>query len=238
MSLKGVDYSHWQARVDAAKLKKAGISFAFVKAGEVHIKTSGKPALDDNLHDYNIAELKKAGIICGDYYYFHPSAGASKQARHYAAIRARNEPDLPPVVDVEDSDAMKPADVSKQLLAFVLELAKATARQPIIYSRNGFLVNQCADPDWPAGTLFWIARYASSIGSLSPKIEPHVVLWQYTDKLKLPGLPVMDGDLWLRTPEELNLLSNSSPLQGHASVSAKAVNRFWDALLKFFRPEK
>ena len=238
MSLKGVDFSHWQSKVDCQKLKKAGISFAFVKAGEVYIQNPSKPAVIDDYHSRNITELKSAGLLSGDYYYFHPSAGVSKQARHYAAIRAVNEPDLPPVIDVEDSDAMKPADVSEQLLAFILELAQATGRQPIIYSRNGFLVNQCADPDWPAGTLFWIARYASSIGSLSPKIEPHVVLWQYTDKLKLPGLPVMDGDLWLRTPEELNLLSNSSPLQGHASVSAKAVNRFWDALLKFFRPEK
>ena len=209
MAIKGVDFSHWQSKVDCSKLAKAGIKFAIVKAGEVHIKHKNKPAVDDPLHDRNIRELKAAGIICGDYYYYHPSIGAAKQARHYAAIRARNEPDLPPVIDLEDRDAMKPADVARQVLAFYQELVNRTGRQPIIYSRNGFIVNDCGNPAWPAGTLFWIARYGLTIGDLSPKIKPNVIMWQYTDKLKIPGCPVMDGNYWLGTEIDLNYLVKS-----------------------------
>ena len=202
MAIKGVDFSHWQAKVNCQKLAAAGIKFAIVKAGEVHIKTTNKPAVDDPLHDRNIRELKEAGIICGDYYFYHPSIGAAKQARHYAAIRARNEPDLPPVIDLEDRDAMAPKDVARQVLAFYVELGLRTGRQPIIYSRNGFIVNDCGNPAWPAGTLFWIARYGLTIGDLSPKIKPNVVMWQYTDKLKIPGCPVMDGNVWMASDEE------------------------------------
>lgn len=207
MAIKGVDFSHWQAKVNCEKLAKAGIRFAFVKAGEVHIRHKNKPAVDDELHDRNIRELKAAGIICGDYYYFHPSAGAAKQARHYAAIRARNEPDLPPVIDLEDRDAMNPKDVARQVLAFYQELVNRTGRQPIIYSRNGFIVNDCGNPAWPAGTLFWIARYSTTIGDLSPNIKPGVIIWQYTDKLRLPGCPRMDGNVWMAPESDLERLA-------------------------------
>lgn len=206
----GVDYSHWQAKVNTDKLKDNGVQFAIAKAGEVYIKQILKPVIKDEQHDRNIRELKRAEIICGDYYYFHPSAGASKQARHYAEIRAKNIPDLPPIIDIEDNDKMKPADVGKQLLVFIAELKARTGEQPIIYSRNGFLVNQCGNIDYSSGTLFWIARYGKTVGDLSPKIKPNVVMWQYTDKLKLPGLPQMDGNYWLLSMEELQGLANWS----------------------------
>jgi lysozyme len=212
--IRGVDFSHWQAKLSTDKLKTAGIQFAIVKAGEVYIKTANKPAVKDDMHDRNITELKRSTIICGDYYYFHPSAGASKQARHYAQIYLKNQPDLPPVIDIEDSDGYKPLDVGKQLLVFIAELKNRIGRQPIIYSRNGFLVNQCGNPDWPAGTLFWIARYGLTIGDLSPKIKPNVVMWQYTDRLALPGLPKLDGNHWLRSMDELVDLVCSPPKGG------------------------
>jgi GH25 family lysozyme M1 (1,4-beta-N-acetylmuramidase) len=203
----GVDYSHWQSLVSAEKLKTKTVKFAIVKAGEIYLKAFNKPAMIDDMHDRNISELKRVGVLCGDYYYFHPSAGASKQARHYAEIYLKNPPDLPPVIDIEDTDKMKPVEVGSQLIAFIEEIKTHIGRQPIIYSRNAFLVNQAGNPDWPAGTLFWLARYALKIGTLSPKIKPHVVIWQFTDRLKLPGLPLMDGNYWLRSQEELNQLA-------------------------------
>lgn len=203
----GVDYSHWQSLVSAEKLRAKGVTFAFVKAGEVLASKPTKPLYTDSLHDRNIAELKRVGILCGDYYYFHPSAGASKQARHYAEIYLKNPPTLPPVIDTEDSDRLPPAEVGRQLLAFISEVTQRIGRQPIIYSRNAFLVSQAGNPDFPAGTLFWIARYDKKIGDLSPKIKPNVVIWQFTDRLKLPGLPLMDGNYWLRSLQDLKKLA-------------------------------
>ena len=119
----GVDSSHWQARVSAEKLKNAGIKFGIVKAGEIagmrsSNKAARKPYYDDQ-HDRNITELKRNGIICGDYYYFHPAAGASLQARHYAEIYKKTTPNLPPIIDIEDTDGYRPTDVASQLLVWL-----------------------------------------------------------------------------------------------------------------------
>jgi GH25 family lysozyme M1 (1,4-beta-N-acetylmuramidase) len=201
-SILGVDFSHWQGKPDCQKLKDNGVRFAIVKAGEVLVNRPNKPLYFDDKHDRNIAQLKAVGIPCSSYYYFHPSAGASKQANHYASIWKKNPPDLPPVIDCEDSDGYLPKDVGRQLLAFIDAIKQKIGIQPIVYSRNGFLVNNCGNPDWPTGTKFWIARYAQTIGSLSPKIKDNTIIWQYTDRIKLPGLPVMDGNWWVQRDEE------------------------------------
>ena len=205
--IPGVDYSHWQMKVSAEKLKNAGVKFGIVKAGEIagmrsSNKAARKPYYDDQ-HDRNIIELKRNGIICGDYYYFHPAAGASLQARHYAEIYRKNPPNLPPIIDIEDNDGMRPTDVASQLLVFIAELTRRIGRVPWVYTRNGFWVNQVGKPKCPAEVKFWIARYGPKIGDLDPSIKHNVVMWQYTDKLKIPGCPVMDGNHWLGSFEEL-----------------------------------
>jgi lysozyme len=212
-SILGVDFSHWQGKPDCQKLKDNGVRFAIVKAGEVLVNRPNKPLYFDDKHDRNIAQLKAVGIPCSSYYYFHPSAGASKQANHYASIWKKNPPDLPPVIDCEDSDGYAPKDVSRQLLAFIEEIKTHIGITPIIYSRNGFLVNNCGNPDWPTGTKFWIARYGQTIGSLSPKIKDNTIIWQYTDRMKLPGLPTLDGNYWIKSDQEFNdFISNVPPV--------------------------
>ena len=205
----GVDFSHWQGKPDCQKLKDGGVQFAFVKAGEM---TSSGAAFYDDQHDRNIRELKRVGILCGDYYYFHPSRGASKQARHYAQIYNNAKPDLPPVVDIEDSDGYLPRDVRSNVFAFIAGIEEKIGLTPIIYSRNGFIVNQIGDPDWGEDIHFWIARYSTKIGDLSLKIRENTVIWQYTDKLKLPGLTAMDGNYWLKSVEELETFANIRPV--------------------------
>jgi GH25 family lysozyme M1 (1,4-beta-N-acetylmuramidase) len=205
----GVDFSHWQGKPDCQKLKDGGVQFAFVKAGEM---TSSGAAFYDEQHDRNIRELKRVGILCGDYYYFHPSRGASKQARHYAQIYNSTKPDLPPVVDIEDSNGYLPRDVCSNVFAFIAGIEEKIGITPIVYSRNGFIVNQIGDPNWHEDILFWIARYSTKIGDLSLKIRQKTVIWQYTDKLKLPGLTPMDGNYWLVSAEELNALANIKPV--------------------------
>jgi lysozyme len=211
-SIMGIDCSHWQSKLNADKLKANNAKFAFVKAGEVWIGYPGKPVVDDHEHDRSIRELKRVGIPCGDYYYWHPSAGASLQVRQYAEIYNRTKPDLPPVIDIEDTDGYKPADVKRQLFAFIDGLRKVIDRPVIIYSRNGFIVNQIGDPTWPKDTMFWIARYAQTIGSLSLKIKEQTIIWQFTDRMKLPGLPALDGNWWVKSEAEFDEFCKVQPV--------------------------
>ena len=206
-----VDFSHWQGNVDVEKLKNAGVQAAIVKAGEVWMRTQGKPAIEDPKHRQNIENLKKTGLICGDYYFWHPKAGAEKQANHYWKISL--ETDLPPVIDVETFDGYTYEDkleVSRQLYIMCKTIANLFGRQPIIYTRNALWVNQIGNPKWGHDYLFWLAQYNVSMDYPCEDIRDNVIMWQFTDRIQLPGLPTMDGNYWLQSENMLALLAGKT----------------------------
>jgi hypothetical protein len=77
--------------------------------------------------------------------------------------------------------------------------------KPVIYTRNGFWVNQVGNPDWSDEYAFWLAQYPK-LTSVSVK---HVIMHQFTDRLAIPGCPSMDGNYWLgNEPEFYELLAD------------------------------
>jgi len=206
-----VDYSHWQGRVNTQKLKKMGVVAAIVKAGEVWMRTAGKPATEDKQHAWNIEQIKEAGLISGDYYFWHPKAEASKQATHYFQISGKNRTELPPIIDVEAFDGYTYKDkveVGRLLHGMVRAVEDLFGRKPIIYTTNGLWVNQVGNPDWGKDYLFWLAKYSTTMDFPDPKIRENVVLWQFTDRIALPGLPTMDGNYWLKSEQKLYELAS------------------------------
>ncbi len=210
--IQGTDFSHWQAKVAFEKLVENGIRFAIFKAGEIPTK-SKKEYLDD-MYQRNIREAKENGIVSGAYYFFHPSIGAPEQARHFMRImETYGRPDLPPVIDVETTDGgMKPHDCAR-VLKLMLDLVEQTyGRKPIIYSRWGMLYGEYGNPAWLGtdkddGYKLWLAQYNTEL-TRKPADMRNVIMWQYTDKLKLPGIGVaLDGNYWLRSEHELNKLA-------------------------------
>jgi GH25 family lysozyme M1 (1,4-beta-N-acetylmuramidase) len=198
----GVDFSHWQANVNFEKLVANDVRFAIFKAGE--IPTKSKTEFTDPQYKRNINEARKYNIISGSYYYFHPSIGASRQARHFDAVMQRDgQPDLPPVIDVEDTDNRTPVQVADVLKAMIDYMMERGYRRPIIYSRWGFLVNQVGEPFWLKDHFLWLAQYSNQL-IYKPADMSNVIMWQFTDKLKLPGVGVaLDGNYWLKTEQEL-----------------------------------
>ena len=208
--IKGIDISHWQAKIDFAKLVAADIQFAIFKAGE--IPTTSKLEFTDGMYQRNIREAETHGIISGAYYFFHPSIGASRQVRHFDHVMdTLGHPDLPPVIDVECEDKMQPADVAKVLKAMIDGLVALGYRTPIIYSRWGFLVNQVGNPVWLKEYPLWLAQYNTQLTS-KPADMSNVIMWQYTDRLKLSGIGVaLDGNYWLKSEKELYELGMVKP---------------------------
>jgi len=198
----GVDFSHWQSKVDFAKLVANDIRFAIFKAGEV--PTGSKKEFTDELYRRNMTQAGIHQIISGAYYYFHPSIGASRQARHFDAVMQRDgKPDFPPVIDVEDTDQMEPVHVGDVLKAMIDALMQRGYRRPIIYSRWGFLVNQVGEPPWLKEHYLWLAQYSNQL-IYKPADMSNVIMWQFTDRLKIPGIgSALDGNYWLKSEEEL-----------------------------------
>lgn len=210
--IKGVDFSHWQAKIAFEKLASNNIEFAIFKAGE--IPTGSKKEFLDEMYERNIREAKKYGIISGAYYFFHPSIGARRQARHFDTImKTYGLPDLPPVIDIEDTDKRKPDEIAKELKSMSDELVSRGYRTPIIYSRWGYLVNQAGEPFWIKNHLLWLAQYSNKLTS-KPADMQNVIIWQYTDKLILPGISVgLDGNYWLKSKAELyQLVKQPEPI--------------------------
>jgi lysozyme len=217
----GIDISHWQANIDFEKVKSENISFVIAKAGETWVKTS--LATDDSKYARNAAECKKCGIPFGAYYYFHPKFGASDQARHFLKVVNENGgTDFPLVVDVEDNDGLPPATCANVLYSMLVYLERETGRRPIIYTRNGFWVNQYGNPAYSKDYKFWLAQYplidpitdpfkfTGKMAGTSPGVNP--IIWQFTEKMRLPGLPTLDGNFWLGTPEEFTELTQGGSI--------------------------
>ena len=190
-----VDYSKWQSRVNPNKLMAFGVSAAIVKCGEVWINYTDKPATDDAQYDNNMVALRDAELPHGSYYYYHPSAGNSKQLRHYQSLWERHEHDFPPVLDVEDTDGLNPYEVQRQVKVMLEGMEEISGRKPIIYTRNGFWVNQVGNPLWSDDYQFWLAQYPK----LTNKSVKNIIMHQFTDKLAVPGCPAMDGNYWIGT---------------------------------------
>ena len=207
----GVDFSHWQSNVSFEKLVANQVRFAIFKAGE--IPTKSKTEFTDPKYVRNISEARKYNIISGAYYYFHPSMGASRQARHFDAVMQRDgQPDLPPVIDVEDTDQRTPVQVADVLKSMSDYMMDRGYRRPIIYSRWGFLVNQVGEPFWLKDHFLWLAQYSLNL-TYKPADMRNVIMWQYTDSLKLPGVGVaLDGNYWLKSEEELLALVQKPPV--------------------------
>ena len=200
------DWSHWQRQVNADKLKNNNIRGGIVKAGEVWMNVNGKPAIKDDMFDANIIELERSGLVTGSYYYWHVKAGASKQANHYWESVKNFQIDLPPILDVEVFDNYSSAnkvEIARQLLATIEGIEKLFNRKPIIYTRNNLWVGMVGDPDWGKNYLFWLAQYNLRIDYPSAKIIDNVVMWQYTDRLNVPGVTPIDGNYWLKDEKAL-----------------------------------
>jgi lysozyme len=206
----GVDISHWQANISHEKLAYHGMRFVIMKAGEV--PNSTKREYTDVKYARNMFEARKNGMITGAYYYFHPTIGASRQARHFDSIMEKHGyPDLPPVIDVEDTNNLPPVKVAAVLKAMIDGMVERGYRQPIIYSRWGFLVNQVGEPPWLKDHLLWLAHYNPTL-SQKPRDMSNVILWQYTNKLRLAGIGVdLDGNYWLKSEKELLDLAHNPP---------------------------
>jgi hypothetical protein len=101
--------------------------------------------------------------------------------------------------------------VAAVLKAMIDDLVNRGYRLPIIYSRWGFLVNQVGEPPWLKDHLLWLAHYNPTL-SQKPRDMSKVVLWQYTNKLRLAGIGVdLDGNYWLKSEAELLALAHNPP---------------------------
>jgi MYXO-CTERM domain-containing protein len=180
--VNGIDVSYHQQAIDWAKVKAAGIEFAFIRASD------GSTFQDPKFATY-WADSRAAGVRHGAYQLFRPAEDALAQADLLLSkIDSKLEPDdLPPVLDAEVTGNQTPAQIQAQLRIWVDRVRSVVGREPIILTPRSFWatngsadfasaplwtidINQVTCPNiadaWPTWT-FWQHSYTGRVDGIT-----------------------------------------------------------------------
>ncbi|HEV2303317.1 MAG TPA: glycoside hydrolase family 25 protein [Stellaceae bacterium] len=193
-----IDVSHWQAQVDFARLREAGIAAAILKASE------GRGAVDP-LYAERAAAARQAGLLLGAYHFLDHSDGAA-QADHFLATAA---PDGTPCADLFVALDLEPDPGGSSAAPEIAAAAAARIREkfgrwPVIYVGRWTIA---APNELLARCPLWLPEYGAS--PVCPPGWRQWVLWQHTDgqagvsPQPVPGVGACDRSRFAGSLEQL-----------------------------------
>ncbi|WP_253771710.1 lysozyme [Goodfellowiella coeruleoviolacea] len=189
-TVPGMDVSSHQGNVNWAGAWNNGARFAYVKATEGTGYTNPYFAQQYN-GSYNV------GMIRGAYHFALPgnSSGAA-QANYFLANGGRWSKDgktLPGALDMEYNPygatcyGLSKAAMVSWIKAFSDTYRAATGVYPVIYTSTSWWTTCVGTSgDFSSTNPLWVARYASSVGTLPYNWGYHTI-WQYADSGTFPG---------------------------------------------------
>lgn len=152
-------------------------------------KTSQGLSMIDSTHAKRQKLCKDNGIIYGGYHFYECNRSWKDQLNHY--IKTHGEFVIGPIIDFETwSGNQEMSDLKKEienLYSMLIEAEKITGKKAIIYAGYHVLV-ALQLPSKFSRFIFWVPRYASSIGKLpTPCTVENLMAWQFTESGKFPG---------------------------------------------------
>ncbi|MBZ6108880.1 MULTISPECIES: lysozyme [Streptomyces] len=204
---EGVDVSSHQGDVPWPTLWSSGVKWAYAKATEGTYYTNPYFAQQYN-GSYNV------GMIRGAYHFATPdTTGGAAQADHFVDHGggwSRDGRTLPGVLDIEWNPygATCYGRTQSQMVTWIrdfLNTYKArTGRDAVIYTATSWWTQCTGDyAGFAAANPLWIARYASSVGTLPAGWGFHT-MWQYTSS----GPTVGDHDRFNGALDRVVALAN------------------------------
>jgi lysozyme len=176
MTLRIIDVSHHQERVDWDKVLASGV------AGGICRATRG-PTFKDGTFKPNWAALGRAGAVRGAYHYAQPQlSSATSQAASFLEQVGDPKPSDILVLDVEEGSG----DLSRWSLDFLRAVEQATGMRPWFYSNPDFIQHHISDAALARHPL-WLARYRQTPPE-APRPWSVWRLWQHTDNARVPGV--------------------------------------------------
>lgn len=193
----GVDVASWQGAIDWQGVNSAGQKFAFVKATEGIDYTNPGYAGD-------ITAARNAGLKVGSYHYARPNTDAAAQAAHFAQAYKAHPQDLPPVLDIEQSDDVAPAQLQAWTRTFLTEVQRQTGVKPMVYTYRYFWEQDMANTTEFASYPLWFAAYQSAVPTELPGGWKQMAFWQRTVDGQITGINTpVDMNLFNGTPDQL-----------------------------------
>lgn len=195
-----IDLSSNQGSVDFARVKKAGVTGAFLKVSE------GR-TWNDPVWSSRARQARAAGLRVGGYHFARPDLNsAESEAAHFAkqlgTIRRR---DLRPVLDFEQATGFLPSVLEKWARAFNKEFHTRAGLWPILYSYPAYLAH--IQPERTIGAGLWLASYSRNDGKEHPFQVPlpwrKTVAHQFSSNCTVAGV---SGHVDLSTAKNLRPL--------------------------------
>jgi GH25 family lysozyme M1 (1,4-beta-N-acetylmuramidase) len=203
--IKGFDISHYQTPPSLGKFKTAraaAYEFVAIKASE------GTWRDQDFERNWQLAA--QAGFpVRIAYHYAHPGMGSQSEAHAFlAAIRAAGglRPGDNIAIDAEEGNG--------EVGAYIHDLLHKSADAlgiagPLVYTGNWFIQEHHLDDPHLAEHHLWDGVYNSGAtfpAAVGPWRGHQVVIWQHSNKERVPGFGPIDGDLFGGTIHELAAL--------------------------------
>lgn len=165
---------------------KWGVVAKNKKVKFVYIKATEDKGHVDRLYRRNVTQARKNGLKVGSYHFFTSRNSVSEQFLHFSKVVKKNEQDLIPVLDIEESGINGKWE-GKQLRDSVWKFAELVknhyGKYPIIYSNESYYNNElCHAFD---RLILFIANYQNR-----PRMKGHgkCNIWQYSERGHLKGI--------------------------------------------------
>lgn len=180
-SIHGIDVSKHQATIDwddvsAMQDKNVKIGFAFIKA------TEGINNIDV-AYRRNWVKAAEAKIPRGAYHFFISSKSGKAQAENFIQTVTLQKGDMPPVLDIEQTNGASVADLQQRAKDWLVMVEKQYKVKPVIYTNVDFYDNFLAGKfdDYP----LWVAR---SLVQDKPRIKRSWIFWQHNETGRVNGI--------------------------------------------------
>lgn len=154
----------------------------------VYIKSTQGTTISNRYFATDYAAARRQGLPVGTYHFFSPIKGGHEQAMYYLRNTTFRHGDLPPVLDVEPTNAQVrkmggTAVLLREMRAWIKAVESQLHVRPILYVNQQFIYEHLIEaPDLMENYLIWIARY----GEYKPGI--HLAIWQLSSDSKVKGI--------------------------------------------------
>lgn len=191
----GVDVASWQGAIDWAAVNQSQ-EFAFVKATE-------GIGYQNPQYTHDIQQARANGLVVGAYHYARPGSDPKAQAAEFAAAYNAHPQDLPPVMDLEQTDGLGPIQLQNWTRTFLNETELLTGKKPMVYTYRYFWQQDMANTTEFSHYPLWFAAYQNEVPSNLPGGWEQMAFWQRTGDGRVTGV---------NTPVDMNLF-NGTPAQ-------------------------
>lgn len=190
VSVKGVDVSKYQEKIDWEKVAASGVKYAMIRLGFRGMGTKGTCELD-SYYKRNVQGALDAGIEVGVYFFSQATTVEEAKEEAQFVLEHIKEYDVtwPVAYDTEEItsyDAARANAISREertacAKAFLDEIA-AAGYTPVLYANTRWSLLKL-DLGQLAGYDLWYAYYGTA-----PYYPYHYTMWQYTNSGKIPGI--------------------------------------------------